>query len=93
MHPVTDESELSDISRKLLSVSDNESASDTESATGSMAQSPMPVVADICAPWRELLHAHGVTIINLQQCRPQTVQVSFSEQEVEQALQILQEYC
>ena len=91
-HPVTDESELSDIWRKLLGVSDNGSASDTDSATGSKAQSPVPVVDDICDPWRELLHAHGVEIVDLQQCRPQTVQVSFSEQEVEQALQILQEY-
>src|SRR5579863_9410813 len=96
-HPATvhtDNSELSDIWRNLLCVSASGSANDTDStssAIGNIAQSPVPVVAD---PWGELLHAQGVEIVDLQQCyphRPQTVRVAFSEQEVEQALQILQE--
>jgi len=89
--PVTDESELSDIWRKLLGVYENEIASDPASVTEHIAQSPMsvPGVAD---PWSELLHVQGVEVVDLQQCGPQTIQVSFSEQEVEQALQIMQEH-
>ncbi len=93
--PGSDDNELSDIWRKLLGVSADGSANDTagiDRAMGNIAQSPVPVVAD---PWRELLHAQDVEIVDLQQCRPQrppTVQVAFSEQEVEQALQILQEH-
>ncbi len=85
--PVTDESELSDIWRKLLGICENGIASETDH----IAQSPahVPVVAD---PWSELLHVQGVEVVDLQPCRSQTIQVSFSEQEVEQALQIMQEH-
>ena len=88
--PVTDESELSDIWRKLLGVYENGIASDPASVTDHITQLPMPApgVAD---PWSELLHVQGVEVVDLQQCGPQTIQVSFSEQEVEQALQLLQE--
>lgn len=92
LFPVTDESELSDIWRKLLGVYENRIVSDSAGVTDHIAQSavsaPVPGVAD---PWSELLQVQGVEVIDLQQCSPQTIQVSFSEQEVEQALQIMQE--
>lgn len=89
--PVADESELSELNaiwRNLLGVSDNVLAGDTEHASGHVAQPPAPVVAD---PWGELLNAQGIRLVDLQQHHPPKVQVSFSEQEVEQALQFLQE--
>ena len=83
-----DDSELNDIWRNLLGVYDKVFADDSEHASGHVAQAPISVAAD---PWGELLHAQGIELIDLQQHHPQTVQVSFSEQEVEQALQFLQE--
>ena len=83
-----DDSELNDIWRNLLGVDDNVLAGDTEHASEHIAQSSVPVAPD---PWGELLHAQGIELIDLQQYHPQKVQVSFSEQEVEQALQFLQE--
>ncbi len=83
-----DDSELNDIWRNLLGVDDNVLADDAEHASGHGTQPSAPVAAD---PWGELLHAQGIELIDLQQFHPQTVQVSFSEQEVEQALQFLQE--
>ena len=83
-----DDNELNDIWRNLLGVPDSALVNETENATVIFAQSPAPIAAD---PWGELLHAQGIELVDLQQHHPQTVQVSFSEQEVEQALQFLQE--
>ena len=91
IRPVADDSELSDIWRNLLGVYASAFAADTENMPENIARSPVPVVDD---PWGELLHSQGIELVDLQQYRPhrsQTVQVSFSEQEVEQALQFLQE--
>lgn len=94
IRPVADDSELSelnDIWRNLLGVYDSAFATDTENMPENIARSPVPVVDD---PWGELQHSQGIELVDLQQYRPhrpQTVQVSFSEQEVEQALQFLQE--
>lgn len=54
-------------------------------------ESLIPVTAD---PWSELLCAQGVEVVDLQQNGSHMIhiaRVSFSEQEVEQALQLLQE--
>ncbi len=83
-----DDNELNDIWRNLLGVSGSSPTTETENATVIIAQSSAPVAPD---PWGELLHAQGIELIDLQQYHPQKVQVSFSEQEVEQALQFLQE--
>ena len=92
-YPVTDKSELSVIWRKLLGVYEDGNANDPTSVTDHIAQSPMPVAeTGVTDPWSELLHVQGVEVVDLQQCGPQTIQVSFSEQEVEQALQIMQEH-
>lgn len=94
IRPVADDCELSELNdtwRNLLGVNDGALAGDTEQAPENGTRSPVPVVAD---PWGELLHSQGIELVDLQQCRPhrpQTIQVSFSEQEVEQALQFLQE--
>ncbi len=89
-HPVTGESELNDIWRSLLGVQDKTPsvAPDNGSEMAVQLSLPQPAVAD---PWAELLQSHGIELVDLQQHRPQTIQVSFSEQEVEQALQCLQE--
>lgn len=42
-------------------------------------------------PWSELLQAQGVEIVDLQRQRLQEIQISLSELELEQALQIIQE--
>jgi hypothetical protein len=47
-----------------------------------------PVASD---PWNELLHAQGVQIIDLQQMRLHTMEVSLNDLDVEQALHIMQE--
>jgi hypothetical protein len=78
--------ELNGTWRNLLGINDCSLA--YENATENSVQPAEPVVAD---PWSELLHAQGIELIDLQQYHPQKVQVSFSEQEVEQALQFLQE--
>lgn len=88
-----DDSELSELNntwRNLLGVSDSSLTNEADSATESMNQSSVsvPVVAD---PWGELLHAQGIELVDLQQPHPQKIHVLFSEQEVEQALQFLQE--
>jgi len=85
-----DDSELNDTWRNLLGVSDGSLTNEADSMTGTMPQSsaPTPVVAD---PWGELLHAQGIELVDLQQHHPQKIHVAFSEQEVEQALQFLQE--
>jgi hypothetical protein len=91
--PVTGDSELSDIWRKLLGVYENGIASDPAGVTDHTAQSPVPApMPGVSDPWSELLQMQGVEVIDLQQCSPQTIQLSFSEQEVEQALQIMQEH-
>ncbi len=83
-----DDSELNDIWRNLLGVNDSALVGDTESVPENSTRPPVPVEID---PWGELLHAQGIELIDLQQYHSQKVQVSFSEQEVEQALQFLQE--
>lgn len=89
-HTVTGESELNDIWRSLLGVHDGTQVTATNSVLemGVHLSLPHPVAAD---PWAELLQSQGIELVDLQQHRPQTIQVSFSEQEVEQALQCLQE--
>jgi len=47
-----------------------------------------PVASD---PWNELLHAQGVQIIDLQEARLHTIDVSRDDLDVEQALHIMQE--
>jgi len=47
-----------------------------------------PVASD---PWNELLHAQGVQVIDLQQARLHTIDVSLDDLDVEQALHIMQE--
>ena len=47
-----------------------------------------PVASD---PWNELLHAQGVQVIDLQQVRLHTIDVPLNDQDVEQALYIMQE--
>ena len=86
-----DDNELNEIWRNLLGDCDSTLAGDTENVPENSARPPVPVVAD---PWGELLHAQGIELVDLQHYRPlypQTIQISFSEQEVEQALQFLQE--
>ena len=89
--PAADDSELSELNdtwRNLLGVNGSAFAANAENMPESIARSPVPVADD---PWGELLHSQGIELVDLQHYRPQTVQVSFSEQEVEQALQFLQE--
>lgn len=83
-----DDNELNDIWRNLLGASDSSHTNEAENVPEAVVQPLAPVVAD---PWGELLHAQGIELVDLQQYRPQTIPVSFSEQEVEQALQFLQE--
>ena len=85
-----DDDELNDTWRNLLGVSDSSLTNEADSATGTVPRSsaPLPGVAD---PWGELLHVQGIELVDLQQPHPQKIHVSFSEQEVEQALQFLQE--
>lgn len=47
-----------------------------------------PVASD---PWNELLHAQGVQVIDLQEIRLHTVDVSLDDLDLEQALYIMQE--
>ncbi len=94
------DSELSDTWLKLLGTASTEldasgySGDDGNNghsgggATSDGNESPMPVTAD---PWSELLRSQGVEVVDLQQSSSYMVHVSFSEQEVEQALQIMQE--
>lgn len=94
IRPAADDSELSELSdiwRNLLGVYDSTFAANAENMPEHIARLPVPVADD---PWGELLNSQGIELVDLQQYRPRrspTVQVSFSEQEVEQALQFLQE--
>lgn len=86
--------ELSDTWLKLLgpgSIGLDASGDSVGGATSDGIESPTPVAAD---PWSELLRSQGVEVVDLQQSGSHMVhiaRVSFSEQEVEQALQIMQE--
>ncbi|GAC1377886.1 MAG: hypothetical protein NVS4B7_02410 [Ktedonobacteraceae bacterium] len=80
-----DNDELSDIWRKLLGAY----STDT---TGVQAYTDQPVPPlSLNDPWSELLHTQDVKIVDLQHLRLPDIQISLSEIEVEQALQIMQE--
>ena len=95
-----DDGELSDTWLTLLGTASTELDASEDSrdsrdsvggATSDGIESPIPVTAD---PWSELLRAQGVEVVDLQQSGSHMIhiaRVSFSEQEVEQALQHLQE--
>ena len=75
--------ELSDIWQKLLGIhsTGKEVSSDTVLIPSSLADDP----------WSQLLQAQGARIVDLQHTHLQETQISLSELEVEQALQIMQE--
>jgi hypothetical protein len=61
-----------------------------EGVMPAMPVAPVTVIA-FDDPWNQLLHVQGVEMVDLQQVRLDAVQVAFSDVEVEQALQIMQE--
>jgi hypothetical protein len=75
--------ELSDIWQKLLGIhpTGEEANSDIELLPPSLADDP----------WSQLLQAQGARIVDLQHMYSQEAQISLSDLEVEQALQIMQE--
>src|SRR5690348_6053318 len=75
--------ELSDIWQKLLGIhpAGKEATPDTVLIPSSLADDP----------WSQLLQAQGARIVDLQHTHLQETQISLSELEVEQALQIMQE--
>ncbi|SRR5881396_1733420 len=78
--------ELNDTWRKLLGLSAIDSM-DTQ-ADAHLPVTPTIVQSD---PWSQLLHAQGVEMVDLQHLRLSPTQISLSDREVEQALQIMQE--
>src|SRR5437588_13105210 len=76
--------ELSDTWCKLLGIHPTEIQANTNIAAMSSS------LGD--DPWRELLQAPGVEIIDLQRLHLDEVKVALSELEVEEALQIMQEH-
>lgn len=78
--------ELSDTWRKLLGLCAIDSV-DTE-ADELLSTTPTIVQSD---PWSQLLHVQGVEMVDLQHLRLSPTQISLSDREVEQALQIMQE--
>ena len=76
--------ELSDTWRKLLGSHLSEEGAGAEKGTAS------PSLTN--DPWSQLLHARGVEIVDLQQQHLHEIQISLSELEVEDALQIMQEH-
>ena len=78
--------ELSDTWRKLLGTA---SMRDMDvQANSHLRVTPSTVQSD---PWSQLLHTQGVEIVVLQHLPLSDMQVSLSDTEVEQALQIMQE--
>ena len=75
--------ELSDIWQKLLGMhpTGKETSSDLELVPSSLADDP----------WSQLLQVQGARVVDLQHEHSQETQISLSELEVEQALQIMQE--
>ncbi len=73
--------ELSDIWSKLLTPRLAEVEASDDMPPGSLADDP----------WSELLHVKGVEIVDLQHLSLQEGQISLSELELEQILQIMQE--
>ncbi len=81
-----DNDELSDTWRKLLGIYSTD-RTDMQADTN-LPVTPSSLNSD---PWNQLLHMQGVELIDLQHLRLQDMQISLSDQEVEQALQIMQE--
>ena len=76
--------ELSDTWCKLLGIHPTEMQANTNMAAVSSSLNN--------DPWRELLQAPGVEIMDLQHLHLDEVKVALSELEVEEALQIIQEH-
>ena len=85
--PFEQPGELSDTWHELLGTY----TAETQSNAG-VAATPSMLTELTHDPWIELLHARGIEIVDLQHLHRHNVQVSLSELEMEQALQLLQEY-
>lgn len=75
--------ELSDTWQKLLGIHPTGIETNPD-----VVEKPSSLAND---PWSELLQAQGARIVELHHVRLQEIQISLSELEVEQALQIMQE--
>jgi|SRR5947209_12009889 len=73
--------ELSETWLKLLGQHEAVAQANTAMASGAQGDDP----------WFELLHTQGARVVDLQHVRLSDIQVFLTEQEVEQALQILHE--
>ena len=75
--------ELGDAWQKLLGIHPTGIETDPD-----VVEEPSSLADD---PWSELLQAQGARIVDLQHVRLQEIQISLSELELEEALQIMQE--
>jgi hypothetical protein len=78
--------ELSDTWRKLLGIPATDNID-----TPANLHLPMTSSTLQSDPWSQLLHAQGVEMVDLHHLRLPEMQVSLSDGEVEQALQMMQE--